>query len=357
MRVALIFGGRSPEHEVSIQSAKFIAGVLGSMSHEVVPVFITRDGEWYFVQNLSALSQVEISQTLRVSSDDVALSLCPSGGREFLLERSGGAPIAAVDVVFPIVHGPRGEDGTLQGLLEQVGIPYVGPGVMGSAAAMDKAVMKRLFREADINSAPGISITKTSFQPADLERLVRDLKFPLFVKPARMGSSVGVSKVGSLDELLSSVELAFRFDSKILIEQGIVGRELECSIFDDGQLRASCVGEVVAPQGFYSYEEKYLAESQTRLQMPAHLDEQVVARIQDLALRAFVALECEGMARVDMFLAEDGTLLVNEVNTLPGFTPISMYPKLCELSGISSEKLLEMLLGAALRRFDAVKDF
>lgn len=350
MNVALIFGGRSAEHEVSIQSAKFIARVLGGMPHAVLPIYVTGDGKWYHIQGLSRMTQAGITQRLELDHRDVEISLDPAGGSEFLLERKSGTSICSVDVVFPIIHGPGGEDGSLQGLLEQVGIPYVGPGVLGSAAAMDKVVMKRLFREAGIANAPGISVSKANFQAARLGKMVEGLSYPLFVKPARMGSSVGVSKVGSVTELISAVELAFRFDSKILIEQGIFGRELECSVVDDGGLKASCIGEVISPQGIYSYEEKYLAESKTRLQMPAHLDEQMVERLQDLALRAFVALECEGMARVDMFLSDRGELLVNEVNTLPGFTSISMYPKLWELSGMSNEKLMELLLAAALRR-------
>ena len=317
-RVGVIFGGRSGEHEVSLRSADSVIRALNPAKYEVVPITITHEGRW--------LSRGE------------PMAISP--------EPSGAGP---VDVLFPIVHGTYGEDGTIQGLLELAGVPYVGAGVLGSAVAMDKDVMKRLLREAGLPVGDFWVI-----RARDVEQFIREsqnsLSYPVFVKPANLGSSVGITKAHNAAELPAALSLAAEFDRKIVIEKGIDAREIEISVLGNDDLQASVPGEIVPAREFYDYQAKYV-DDDSRLLIPAPLDANQVVQAQDLAMRAFRALECSGMARVDLFLERPtGKFLVNEINTLPGFTSISMYPKLWEASGLPYSGLLDRLIELAIER-------
>ncbi len=257
-----------------------------------------------------------------------------------------------VDVFFPIVHGPNGEDGTLQGLLTLMNIPFVGPNTIGSALGMDKDVMKKLFLQAGIPTARSFTFTPQQKDAINYEKIIRDLGTPLFIKPANLGSSVGISKAANKDEFTKAIEAAFRYDRKVIVEENINGREIECSVMGNEELQASIAGEVIPKHSFYSYEAKYIDEKGADLVVPAKLDDSTLKKIQEMAVRALKTLECESMARADMFLTDDGKIYVNEINTLPGFTSISMYPKLWEESGIKYTDLITKLVDLALLRHE-----
>jgi D-alanine-D-alanine ligase len=272
-----------------------------------------------------------------------------------LLAKGSGREVGRIDLFFPIIHGTDGEDGALQGMLRMLGLPFVGADVLGSAIGMDKAVMKRLLRDAGLPVARWAEFTSAEAALAALPKLERELGLPLFVKPAALGSSVGIAKVLRREEFAPAVADALRFDRRILVEEAIMGREIECAVLGNRPPTAtppevSLPGEVIPRKGFYSYEAKYLDPEGAGLSIPAKLDEPTVQRVRDLALRVFEALEAEGLARVDLFLKSDGTLLVNEINTLPGFTPISMYPKLWEATGLNYADLLTRLIELGLER-------
>jgi D-alanine-D-alanine ligase len=337
IRVGVVFGGRSGEHEVSLRSAESVIRSLDTAKYDVVPIAITPEGRW-----LSA---------------GKAAALLPAGEAvQNALTRGGGMAIAPeprqdqeIDVVFPVVHGTYGEDGTLQGLLELAGVPYVGAGVLGSAVGMDKDVMKRLLRDAGL---PIGAFWVLNSRDADAFTRERGdgLPYPVFVKPANLGSSVGISKAHNLGELSEALALAAQFDRKLVVEQGIDAREIELSVLGNDELRVSVPGEIIPAREFYDYQAKYV-DDDSRLLIPAPLTEAQTREAQDLAVRAFRALECAGMARVDLFLERTtGRFLVNEINTLPGFTSISMYPKLWEASGLPYAELLDRLIGLALER-------
>ena len=350
LRVALLFGGRSAEHDVSVMSAGNVFRALDPARYETVPIGITRSGTWL----LCSIQGGKFPAAVPDSGPRVAL--IPGGsGRLAILSETDGAPpdlTRAVDVMFPILHGPFGEDGTVQGLAEIAGVPYVGSGVLGSAAAMDKDVAKRLMRDAGLPVARSLRFAFGD-RPA-FEGVAAELGRPVFVKPARLGSSVGISKAGTADEFARAVAEAFRHDRKILVEEYVRGREIECGVLEgeDGSLIASPPGEIVPSNrhGFYTYEAKYLDEEGAAVKVPADLPREVSDKVRKLSIEAFRALGCEGLARVDFFLRDDGKLVVNEVNTLPGFTNISMYPKLFEAMGVSYSELVDRLIRHALAR-------
>jgi len=349
VRVALLFGGRSAEHDVSVMSARNVFRALDPARYETVPIGIDRAGAW----RLCSLEGDAFPAAVPLSGPGVAL-VPGGGGRLAILPETGAAPdlARAVDVVFPVLHGPFGEDGTVQGLAEIAGVPYVGSGVMGSAAAMDKDVAKRLMRDSGLPNARFLCFVRGE-APA-FEKVAAELGRPLFVKPARMGSSVGVGKAATAEEFAAAVAEAFRHDRKILVEEYVRGREIECGVLEgeDGSLIASPPGEIVPSNrhGFYTYEAKYLDDEGAAIKVPADLPREVSDKVRRLAIEAFRALSCEGLARVDFFLRDDGGLLVNEVNTLPGFTNISMYPKMFEAMGVSYPELVDRLIRHALAR-------
>ena len=354
-RLAVVFGGRSTEHAISCISAGSILAAVDRDRYEVVAVGITPEGRWVLAPDDPALLALS-GRELPSVKDGQALALPgdPTAGGLVALE-TGPELLGRVDVVFPVLHGPYGEDGTVQGLLELAGVPYVGSGVLASAAAMDKSVARVLLAGAGIAVTAAVTVRPArwrSERAAVLEQ-VRALGLPVFVKPARGGSSIGVSRVADLADLPAAVELALRSDPKVLVEAAVVGREVECGILEDEQGRpeASPPAEVrvVGDYEFYDFEAKYL-DAATELDVPADLPAEVTARLQETACRAYEALDCEGLARVDFFVGPGGELTVNEVNTMPGFTPTSMFPRMWAATGLDYPALVDRLVQAALRR-------
>jgi D-alanine-D-alanine ligase len=348
-RVAVVLGGRSTEHAISCVSAGSVLAALDRERYDVVAVGITPEGRWVLVPDDPALLAVSGRELPAVKDGQaVALPGDPTVGGLVPLEDGPGV-LGAVDVVFPVLHGPWGEDGTLQGLLEMAGVPYVGSGVLASAVAMDKAVAKVLLRAAGLAVADAVVVRRGD--PVDLAA-VAALGLPVFVKPSRGGSSIGISRVDDLGQLDGALRLAHAADPKALVEAALVGREVECGVLaGPAGPEASLPAEVRVSAGhaFYDFDAKYL-EAATELDVPADLPAEVTARLQATALAAFAALDCEGLARVDFFVHADGSLTVNEVNTMPGFTPTSMYPRMWASSGVDYPALVDRLLQAALAR-------
>ncbi len=360
IRVAVVFGGRSSEHAVSCATAAGVMAAIDRDRYDVIPIGIAPNGQWVLTDDDPvelALNSGHLPQ-VRPADTDVMLPLAT--GNRSLTAVSAGAPpanLGEVDVVLPLLHGPWGEDGTIQGLLELADIPYVGSGVLASAVMMDKHYMKVVFAAAGLPIGPHEVITDRQWNTDPQEGLerVERLGWPVFVKPARAGSSVGISRVTGPDELVAAIEAARVHDPKVVIEAAIFGREIECGILGGAGTapnRASELGEIVVTQGhdFYDFEAKYLAEGDVALSCPADLPDDVTQRIKELALSAFEAAGCEGLARVDFFYTTDGEVLVNEINTMPGFTPHSMYPQMWAATGVPYPELITELLELARDR-------
>jgi D-alanine-D-alanine ligase len=350
LRVAVVFGGRSAEHEISLLSARYVVSALDPAKYEPVLIGIDREGRWFLNEGSMRLLGEDAADTIRLDGG-TEVALLGTGASSELWRREGGG-LGRVDAIFPVLHGPYGEDGTIQGLARLADIPCVGADVLGSAVGMDKDVMKRLLRDADIPIA-AFQAVRTGEQGAprfSYQALAERLGPRLYVKPANLGSSVGISRVTEESEYEAAVELAFQYDTKIIVEAEVTGREIECSILGNEDPIASVPGEIVPANGFYSYRAKYLDENGAELRIPADLTADETRNVQETALRAFTALCCEGMARMDGFLAPDGRFLVNEINTIPGFTRISMYPKLFEASGVSGPQLVDRLVQLAIDR-------
>jgi D-alanine-D-alanine ligase len=348
IRVAVLCGGRSAEHEVSLQSARNVVGALDRRKYDVVLIGIDRQGRWRLHDAESFLAHARDPGRIRLGRAGRRVALGAGCNRFFGL--ADGKALRPVDVVFPVLHGPFGEDGTVQGLLELSGLPFVGAGVLGSAVGMDKEVMKRLLREAGVPVADFEVLHWHSAGRADLGAVIARLGLPLFVKPANLGSSVGIRKVKSRRELKEALHTAFAYDGKVLVESFVAGREIECSVLGNEDPVASLPGEVVPRAEFYSYRAKYLEENGALLIAPADLPDSVVKKVRQLAVDSFRACCCEGMARVDFFLTPRGRVVVNELNTIPGFTSISMYPRLWQASGIPYPQLIDRLIRLALDR-------
>jgi D-alanine-D-alanine ligase len=357
LRVAVLFGGRSAEHEISLLSARFVVEALDRERFEPILIGIDKSGRWLLHEEALLLGAARDPRLARLEQarPDVTLAAFPGEGGEGSLAIGGGGGAASVDVVFPVLHGPMGEDGSVQGLLELAGVPYVGAGVLGSAVGMDKDVMKRLLAGAGLPMVPHVTLRRAEWDKArglSLDRAA-ELVFPLFVKPANLGSSVGVSRVKDRAGLATAIDQAFEFDTKVLVEKGLQSpREIECAVLGNDEPVASIPGEIVVDHrdGFYSYTAKYIDEKGATTRIPAELSAEEVTEVQRLAIATFRALECAGMARVDLFLDADRRLYVNEINTIPGFTSISMYPKLWEASGVSPKELVARLIELALER-------
>ncbi|HLF71117.1 MAG TPA: D-alanine--D-alanine ligase family protein [Dehalococcoidia bacterium] len=352
-RLGLIFGGRSVEHEVSVVSAQHVIAAADPARFEVVPIGVTKDGTW--------LSPEE-TQSQLARPDPPFKKTLVSSGEAAAFNPQAVSHLQRLDVVFPLIHGTHGEDGTLQGLLEIAGLPYVGCGVAASALGMDKALMKAVFAAEGLPVAehvvlyvpPGNAPPFTvGSPPTDLLAIARDVEarlgFPAFVKPANGGSSLGVSKVRGREELVAAITEASRFDRKLLVERAIEGREVECAVLGNDFPEATPLGEIRHQRDFYDYEAKYL-DPNTQVIAPADLPQDVVERGQALALRAFRALGCSGMSRVDFFLTLDGSLIIDEINTIPGFTPASMFPRLWQAIGVSYSELITRLVDLAMAR-------
>ena len=340
IRIVVLFGGRSGEHEVSIRSAASVIQALDRSQYEIIPVAITKQGKW--------LSPAE---SARLLPSHTVGSLAT--GTAIVLSQQPGAA-TGLDVVFPVLHGTFGEDGTVQGFLELADLPYVGAGVLGSAVAMDKDVMKRLFRERGLPTVDHLAVPRRE-RHEHTARLEERFGYPMFVKPANLGSSVGITKVGHAAELTRALDLAAQHDSKIIVEPAIDGREIECAVLGNDQPEASVPGEVIPGGEFYDYQAKYIDDT-SELVIPAALSAEQTSEVQRLAVAAFEAAGCAGLARVDVFLENaSGRILLNELNTMPGFTSISMYPKLWEASGVPYSELLDRLVKLALERQEEKK--
>jgi len=366
IRVGIIFGGRSGEHEISLRSALTVMRAMDPAKYEIVPIGIARDGQWF--SRADAMKVLNDATERRGELDDsgVPVSLLPhpgggglvrysveGGGRDAVVSDSGSDLGAPLDVIFPVLHGTYGEDGTVQGLLELAGIPYVGAGVLGSALGMDKEAQKRVLRDCGLPVVRFVALDRSDYreQPRLALRLADELGYPVFVKPNALGSSIGIRKVKQPDDLAAALDDAFQYDRKALIEAACEGRELECSVLGNDRPQASLPGEIVIGRShdFYSYESKYLDPEGAECKIPAALPPAVVERIRTLAVAAFKALSLRGMARVDFLARRDlNEIFINEVNTIPGFTSISMYPKLWEASGLPLASLIDRLIELAL---------
>jgi D-alanine-D-alanine ligase len=330
LRVAVVMGGRSSEHEVSLASARSVLDALDPARYEAVTIEIGRDGRW----ELGAGSLAELGRDGRSAVETLPVPTSPVP-----------ATLAGVDVVFPVLHGPFGEDGTVQGMLELANVPYVGAGVTASALCMDKDLFKSILRDK------GIPVTRSVTLRRKADGFENPFGFPVFVKPARLGSSVGISKARGENELRAAIELAFRHDEKVLVEEFVSGVEVECSVLGNEEPIASIPGEIVANSDWYDYSAKY-DEGGMDLIVPPRVPQEAIDRVQELSVQSFRATECEGMARADCFVREDGEVLVNELNTIPGFTATSVYAKLFEASGVPYPELLERLIELALERHE-----
>ncbi|MEI5675872.1 MULTISPECIES: D-alanine--D-alanine ligase family protein [unclassified Nocardioides] len=346
VRVALVFGGRSGEHAISAATAAGVMRAIDPEKYDVLPVGITREGAWVLASG-------------DASHYELASGRLPEVTRESGREVAGLAEVGEVDVVFPLLHGPYGEDGTIQGLLELAGVRYVGAGVLASAVGMDKHYMKLVFAGHGLPVGPYVVVRPRDWEQrqAEVIREVQErLRFPVFVKPARAGSSLGVTRVDDLTGLADAIEAARHHDPKVLVEQGLEGREIECAVLggrDGDAPRASVPGEIVVDHDaatFYDFEAKYLSDSQARTEAPADLPADVSERVREIAVRAFEAIDGEGLSRVDVFVTPDGEVVLNEINTMPGFTPISMYPQMWEATGLSYPELIDELIQLALER-------
>ncbi|MBW1800931.1 MAG: D-alanine--D-alanine ligase [Deltaproteobacteria bacterium] len=349
LRLAVIFGGRSAEHEVSLQSAKHIIEAIDRSHYHIVPIFIDKKGKWHILRGLCFDEGVSGDIPGQVVGE---LAIMPGERTHQLINTSNQKKIEKIDVAFPVLHGPYGEDGTVQGLLKLTHIPFVGAGVTGSAIGMDKDVMKRVLRDAGIPVADFLVYHEGDAGHIAFDRVTEILGPVLFVKPANLGSSVGISKVAAREDFSDALATAFKYDHKIIIEECIEGREIECAVLGNEKPVASVPGELSPRQDFYSYEAKYIDEDGADFKIPADLAEKTTRNIQELAVRSFDVLCCEGMARVDFFLDKQGKVFVNELNTIPGFTAISMYPKLWEASGMSYSRLIDRLIDLALERHE-----
>src|SRR5262245_58642447 len=352
LRVAILFGGKSAEHEISVISARNIVEAMNPKKYQIVSIGIDKQGRWFFDEGSRLLLKSDQAQVKFQRRNFTAVLPGATQTPMRTLRRGLGE----VDVVFPILHGPFGEDGTVQGLLKLANVPFVGAGVLGSAVGMDKDVMKRLLRDAKVPIAKFLVFERSEANTINFAGLKRTLGLPFFVKPANLGSSVGISKVGSNKQFSRAIREAFRYDNKILIEENIRGREIECSVLGKDNPIASLPGEIITRHDFYSYDAKYLDEKGAQLVIPDALPKNIVKRVQELALKTFKSLACEGMARVDFFLRNNREIFVNEINTIPGFTKISMYPKLWEASGVSYGKLIDRLIQLTLARFRKEKN-
>jgi len=351
LRIGVIFGGRSGEHEVSLRSAESVINAIDKTRYEVVPIAITKEGRWLVSGNATALLPEAVMSSN--SHQQVAIIGDPTRQGLTRLDRETTTSSERLDAVFPVLHGTYGEDGTIQGLLEMAGVPYVGCGVLASANGMDKVTMKQLFQQAGLTIIDYLWFLRSSWEERPKEivkRITRTLGFPVFVKPANLGSSVGISKAATRDELHAAIDDAARYDRKVVVERAVDGREIEVSILGNEHPIASLPGEIITGHEFYDYEDKYI-DNASRTEVPARLPKKTIDRIQRDAIRAFQAIDGSGLARVDFFVGrKTNRVIINEINTMPGFTSISMYAKLWEASGISYSELIDRLIQLAIER-------
>ncbi|EOW9530473.1 D-alanine--D-alanine ligase [Bacillus cytotoxicus] len=348
IKLGLLYGGKSAEHQVSLQTALAAIKALNQEKFEIHPIYITEQGQWMRGERIEG--EVTSVEALQMSGEVNAIS--PVSLSTEIIPAPASKQEEAIDVIFPLLHGPNGEDGTVQGLLELMNIPYVGNGVLASAAGMDKVVMKNIFAEAGLNQAKYTSFVRSVWEKnreEAYEKVEEVLGYPCFVKPANLGSSVGINKCKDREELEKAFEEAFQFDRKIIVEENIIGREVEVGVLGNDDPKCSVVGEIVPKKEFYDYKSKYI-DGDTALIIPAEITEEETATIQRDAIRAFQALDGAGLTRADFFLTKDGEVYINEVNTMPGFTPFSMFPLLWQHTGLPYPELIEELIRLAIER-------
>ncbi|MFD1927700.1 D-alanine--D-alanine ligase [Sporosarcina siberiensis] len=341
-RLGLIYGGKSAEHEVSLSTARAVTQAVDFDRFEVIPVYITYDGEWRKGQSLER--PIENIEDLRLKGDGTHK---PDSIHDFLNGSSG-----ALDVVFPLLHGTNGEDGTVQGLLEVMNLPYVGNGVLASSAGMDKVVMKQLFAQAGLSQVAYVHFIRSEWNANSaqlIEQMEKELEYPMFVKPANLGSSVGISKAVDEKSLTKAIELALKFDRRIIVEQGITAREIEMGVMGNDHPKCSVAGEIKPVTEFYDYEAKY-SDGNTVLVIPAKVPEEVRKKMVEMSIKAYKVLDCSGLVRSDFFVGANDEVLINEVNTMPGFTPTSMFPLLWQKTGVTYPELIDELIELALER-------
>ncbi|AIE58739.1 D-alanine--D-alanine ligase [Bacillus methanolicus] len=346
-KIGLLYGGKSAEHKVSMQTAMAVIKALDLEKFDIYPIYITEEGQW--IKGPQLTGPVENVKELEFKKEDPQANapLAPS-----VFQADASEKQEPLDVIFPLLHGPNGEDGTVQGLLELLNLPYVGNGVLASAAGMDKVIMKNIFAQAGLSQVNYVWFIRSEWEKAKeqaYEKVEKELGYPCFVKPANLGSSVGINKATNRSELEAAFQEAFQFDRKIIIEEGVTAREIEIGVLGNDEPECSVAGEIVPKKEFYDYKAKY-EDGDTALIIPADLTEEEYAKLKEMAIKAFKALDCSGLVRADFFLTKDGKLYINEVNTMPGFTPFSMFPLLWKHSGIEYPELIERLVKLAKER-------
>jgi D-alanine-D-alanine ligase len=347
LNILLIFGGKSAEHEISIESAKNIANNIDLKKYNLFPLWIDRQGNFFYIEN-----QILGYDSLQNKASKVPAILLNNNKNTYLYNILKKSTITHIDIAFPLIHGPTGEDGILQGYLSMLGLPYIGSTVLPSALCMDKCITKEIISRTPIKIAKYITINDYEKNNVNVDSVIENLHLPLFVKPANLGSSIGITKVKNPGDLMNAINLGFQFDKKIIIEECIVGREIECAVLGNfgDYIIVSKPGEIITKDDFYSYEAKYSDKHITELLIPAKIDKSITNSIKDTALLAYKALLCEDYARVDMFLDNNNNIYLNEINTIPGFTKHSMYPMLLSLEGIPLTLLIDKLIELSLRK-------
>lgn len=347
-KVAILFGGRSSEHNISLLSAMNVVNAIDRDKYEPVLIGIDKSGKWHYNKGAMKIMNQENPKLIALNNLDKPVLLSQNTDEHTLVSIKDHRTLVHIDVIFPVLHGTYGEDGSVQGLAKLANIPCVGCSILGSAVGMDKDVTKRLLRDGGIEVADFITLRKGLNEDVSYDEASAKLGTELFIKPANLGSSVGVSFVKNETEYNEAIKIGFQYDPKVVVEEKLVGRELECAVLGNIYPKASAVGEVIPKDDWYSFESKYVDADGAKCMIPAELSEKDIKRVQDLAVLTYRLLECEGMARVDMFMLEDGKLVINEINTIPGFTKISMYPQLWEVSGLSYTDLISALIEYAV---------
>jgi len=347
INIGVFFGGKSVEHEISLISAKNIINTIDKNKYNIIPIGINKNGEFIFYSGEDFILNEDDPKKVHLNSNGVPVTFSFGADKELIGVLDKNLRIK-IDVAFPVLHGSFGEDGTIQGLFEMAGIPYVGTGVLGSSIGMNKDIAKRLLENSGIKTAKFLVFDVSEKEKIDFSNIVSQLKLPFFIKPTNLGSSVGVYKTENEKYFYERMGEVFKLCGRVMCEEMIVGREIECSVLGVENPIASLSGEIIVNHGFYSYEAKYLDENNAQLKAPADLSKEVVQRVQETAIRVFKLLECKGMARVDGFIKENGDYIFNEINTIPGFTKISMYPKLWEISKIPQTELVDKLIQMAI---------
>ncbi len=349
-KIAVLFGGKSPEHKISLLSARSVIDNLDTDRYELVLIGIDPTGKWYSFGKSIVFENEGNPNTVSLPSGGEEVYFSQNHGEHSIISKESGSVLAKVDVVFPVLHGVHGEDGSVQGLMKLAGLACVGSDTLGAAVCMDKDVTKRLLRDAGVKVAPFVTLRHGYNHDISYTEITEKLGTELYIKPANLGSSLGISYVDNEADYHLATQKAFRYDKKVLIEQKIIGKEIECAVLGNESPRASVIGEIAPASEFYSFESKYVDEDDAMLTIPADISDNISLCAQELAVKVFVLLECKGFARVDMFATPLGDLILNEVNTIPGFTNISMYPKLWEKSGIPYADLLTRLITLAIER-------